>query len=116
MKRIILFLLFLSTFQLSKAETPILTVEYKYSNVKDTLHFQSLKNDNEFCCNFVVLSTPGDSINKNVTILRHTETGVILGTIYGRPSKEFILKICQQYGYLNREYVDNLANQMKRKS
>lgn len=115
MKKIILSLLFLVVFQLSKAETPVLTIEYKYSNAVDTTHFQKMKLDNEFCCNFMIVSTPNDSTNKDVTILKHTQTGVTLGVIYGRPSKDFILKICQQYGYLDRNYVDDLALKLSTK-
>jgi len=116
MKKIILSLIFLSLFQIAKADNPILTVEYKYSNVNDTTHFQKMRLDNEFCCNFIIESTPGDSLNNDVTILKHTETGVVLGKIYGKPSKDFIIKICEQYGYLNRNYVDELAYKIKRKS
>ena len=114
MKKLILSITFLLAFQFVKAETPILTIEYKYSNAVDTVHFQSMKLDNEFCCNFVIVSTPSDTTNKDMTILKHTQTGVTLGVIYGRPTKEFILKICQQYNYLDRQYVDNLVSLMSK--
>lgn len=109
MKKLILSILFITCLQLVKAETPVLTIEYKYSNAVDTVHFQKMKLDNEFCCNFVVISTPGDTTTQDMTILKHTQTGVTLGIIYGKPTKEFILQICKQYNYLDREYVDNLA-------
>lgn len=112
MKRLILSIIFLTCFQILKAETPVLTLEYKYSNSVDTVHFQKMKLDNEFCCNFVILSTPSDTVNKDVTILKHTKTGVVLGVIHGRPTKEFILQVCKQYNYLDKEYVDKLAMQV----
>lgn len=113
MKRILLALIFLTISNITKADNPILTVEYKYSSVKDTLHFQKMRMDNDFCCNFVIESTPSDSLDQDVTIIKHTESGVILGRIYGKPTKEFIIKICNQYGYLNRNYVDELVYKLK---
>jgi hypothetical protein len=70
-----------------------------------------MKSDNEFCCNFIITSTPADSIG-NVTLLRHTKTGVVLGTFYGRPSKEFIMEICNKMGYLDSKNVDAIAENM----
>lgn len=110
MKKMILVLLLLTT-QLAKAETPIITIEYKYKNASDTTHFVNMKSDNEFCCNFIITSTPSDS-NENVTLLRHTKTGVILGTFYGKPSKDFIMEICNKMGYLDSKNVDAIAENM----
>ena len=112
MKNILTTLLIVLCFSVVKAEPPVITLEYKYSNPTDTLHFQNMKTDNEFCCNFVIMSTEADSTNSDVVFLKHTETGVVLGKIYGKPSKEFILQICQTYGYLNKDIVDKLAYQM----
>lgn len=112
MKKILTTLLIVLSFSVVKAETPVITLEYKYSNPIDTLHFENMKSDNDFCCNFVITSTEADSTNSDVVLLRHTETGVVLGKIYGKPTKQFILQICQTYGYLNKESVDKLAYQM----
>ena len=110
MKKLILITLLLG-FQIVKAETPIITSEYKYKNASDTTHFVNMKSDNEFCCNFIITSTPADS-SGNVTLLRHTKTGVVLGTFYGRPSKEFIMEICNKMGYLDSKNVDAIAENM----
>lgn len=111
MKKIILIALLILGFQIVKAETPIITIEYKYKNASDTTHFVNMKSDNEFCCNFIITSTPADS-SGNVTLLRHTKTGVVLGTFYGRPSKEFIMEICNKMGYLDPKNVDAIAENM----
>jgi hypothetical protein len=108
MKKLILITLLILGFQILKAETPIITIEYKYKNASDTTHFVSMKSDNEFCCNFIITSSPSDS-NGNVTLIKHTRTGVVLGTIYGRPSKEFIVNICNKMGYLDQNKVDLMA-------
>jgi hypothetical protein len=111
MKKIVLITLLILGFQIVKAETPIITIEYKYKNASDTTHFVKMKSDNEFCCNFIITSTPSDS-TENVTLLRHTKTGVVLGTFYGRPSKEFIMDICNRMGYLDSKNVDAIAENM----
>jgi hypothetical protein len=113
MKKISLILLILLTgSQLVKAEnTPIITIEYIYKNVSDTSYFANLKSDNDFCCNFLVTSSLSES-NENVTLLRHTKTGVVLGTFYGRPSKEFIMEICRKMGFLDSNNVDMIAENM----
>lgn len=111
MKKLVLLLVILFSFELVKADnSPAITIEYKYKNVSDTtVYFKTLKSDNDFCCNFLITATPSDSTGNNVTLLRHTKTGVILGTFYGKPSKEFILEICNKMGYLDAERVDVIA-------
>lgn len=111
MKKLILITLLILGVQIVKAETPIITIEYKYKNASDTTHFVNMKSDNEFCCNFIITSTPSDS-NENVTLLRHTKTGVVLGTFYGKPSKQFIMDICNRMGYLDQSNVDKIAEDM----
>mgnify|MGYP001290471207 CR=1 FL=1 len=111
MKKLILITLLVLGIQVVKAETPIITIEYKYKNASDTTHFVNMKSDNDFCFNFIITSTPSDS-NENVTLLRHTKTGVVLGTFYGRPSKEFIMEICNKMGYLDSKNVDAIAENM----
>jgi hypothetical protein len=111
MKKIILIALLILGFQLVKAESiPIITIECKYSSASDTTHFTNLKNDNEFCCNFI-LTTSLDYC-ENVTLIKHTKTGVVLGTFYGKPSKEFIMEICNKMGYLDSKNVDAIAENM----
>lgn len=113
MKKIIVLLLLLTGSQFVKAESkpiPILTIECKYSNASDTTHFVYLKNDNEFCCNFI-LTTSLDSC-EDITLIKHTKTGVVLGRFYGKPSKEFIMDICNKMGYLDQDKVDKIAESM----
>jgi hypothetical protein len=111
MKKIILLLLLLTGSQLVKAESkPIITIECKYSNASDTIHFVNLRSDNEFCCNFI-LTTSLDYC-QDVTLIKHTKTGVVLGTFYGKPSKEFIMTICNKMGYLDQNNVDKIAESM----
>ena len=113
MKNLFLILLIVLTgSQFAKADnTPAITIEYKYKNLSDTTYFTTLKSDNDFCCNFLITSNLSDS-NDNVTLLRHTKTGVVLGTFYGRPSKEFIMDICKKMGFLDPKNVDMIAENM----
>jgi hypothetical protein len=113
MKKLALILLIILTgSQLVKAEnTPSITIEYKYKNSSDTTHFVSMRSDNEFCCNFVIIASRSEN-DENVTLIKHTKTGVILGTIYGKPSKKFIMDICNKMGYLDQKNVDRVANDM----
>jgi hypothetical protein len=107
MKNLLLIVSLFLGFQIAKADTPKITIECKYVNVIDSLHFTKLKSDNEFCCNFLV--TSGIDSTGNITLIKHTKTGVVLGTIYGKPSKEFIMDICNKMGYLDQENVDRIA-------
>jgi hypothetical protein len=94
--------------QFVKAESkPIITIECKYLNASDTTHFVYLKNDSEFCCNFIL--TTSLDYSEEVTLIKHTKTGVVLGTFYGKPSKEFIMDICNKMGYLDQNKVDKIA-------
>jgi carbonic anhydrase len=112
MKKIFLILLIILTgSQFVKADnTPAITIEFKYVNASDTTHFVKLKSDNEFCCNFIVTSSFNSK--EDVTLLKHTKTGIVLGTFYGRPSKEFIMDICKKMGYLDQKNVDKVAESM----
>lgn len=111
MKKLIILFILLSFSQLIKAETlPTITIECKYVNYSDTTHFVKLKSDNEFCCNFVLVSSLNSK--ENVTLIKHTETGVVLGTFYGKPSKELIMDICNKMGYLDKDNVDRIAKSM----
>jgi hypothetical protein len=112
MKKIFLILLIILTgSQFVKADnTPAITIECKYVNASDTTHFVKLKSDNEFCCNFIVTSSLNSK--EDVTLLKHTKTGVVLGTFYGKPSKEFIMDICKKMGYLDQKNVDMIAQSM----
>jgi hypothetical protein len=111
MKKIILILSLLLGSQIVSAESlPSITIECKYVNASDTTHFIKLKSDNEFCCNFIVTSSLNS--NENITLIKHTKTGVVLGTIYGKPSKEFIMDICNRMGYLDQTNVDKIADGM----
>lgn len=114
MKNIILILTLCFCINFVKAsEKPPITIEYKYTVASDTLHLKEMKNDNDFCCNFVVVSSKADSTHSDVTLIKHTETGAVLGVIYGKASKKFILDICKQYGYLDKENVDRMANRIQ---
>jgi hypothetical protein len=112
MKKIFLIILIILTgSQFVKADnTPAITIECKYVNASDTTHFVKLKSDNEFCCNFIVTSILNS--NENITLIKHTRTGVVLGTIYGRPSKEFIMDICRKNNFLDQDNVDKIAESM----
>lgn len=108
MKKLTLTFILLIVSQLTKAEGNPLTIEYKYKAASDTSYCSILKSDPDFCCFFVVTASPSES-NDNITLIKHTKTGVVLGTFYGRPSKKSIMEVCEKYGYLDPKVADEMA-------
>ena len=112
MKKLTLTLILLTIIQFAKAEgNPPLTIEYKYKSVSDTTYCSNLKLDNNFCCNFIITSSPSQT-NDNIMLIKHTKTGVVLGTFYGKPSKSFIMEVCSKQGYLDPSKVDKIVQKM----
>jgi hypothetical protein len=112
MKKLTITLILLTIIQFTNAEgNPPLTIEYKYKSTSDTTYCSSLKSDNNFCCNFIITSTPSET-NDNMMIIKHTKTGVVLGTFYGKPSKIFIMEVCNKQGYLDTTKVDKIVQKM----
>ena len=113
MKKLTLTLILLTIIQFTKAEgnpTP-LTIEYKYKLASDTTYCSNLKSDDNFCCNFIITSTPSQT-NDNIMLIKHTKTGVVLGTFYGKPSKSFIMEVCNKHGYLDTTKVDKIVQKL----
>ena len=108
MKKLTLTLILLTIIQFAKAEgNPPLTIEYKYKSTSDTTYCSNLKLDNNFCCNSSLSET-----NDNTMLIKHTKTGVVLGTFYGKPSKSFIMEVCSKQGYLDPSKVDKIVQKM----
>jgi hypothetical protein len=91
MKKIIT-LLILTSLNLSAHDEPKLVLEHQYVNHKSINYLIELKSDSTFCCLFEIKFVKSKGV-ENITIIKHKETGVELGTIYGTPTKEFISMI-----------------------
>lgn len=85
------------------ANEPTLVLEV-HSNKEAELQIVSdyLK-DESLCCIFEVQTKSAESTG-SYTQIKHRETGVVLGTFYGTPSKAFILKIYKEQ--LTPEYIE----------
>ena len=94
MKKILTLLAFsLIVLNLSAKETePKLILEYNYGCTCDTMRVVALKDDPNFCCYYEIQAKP-NSASEDICYIRDKETGVLLGTIYGKPTKEFLLYI-----------------------
>lgn len=102
MKKIILVLLTVLAFNLSRANNePTLVLEFH--NVEAT-KLNSLKTDTEFCCIFEIKSVKSEV---SVTKVIHKESGIVLGTFYGTPTKEFIMEIYKTR--LTPEYIKSVV-------
>lgn len=87
MKKLLLFLsLFLTTSFLFAnepvTETPMLTVSV------DSVSYQRLSNHEDVCCFYQVRLS---NQTNGKTIIYHSQTGVVLGTIYGTVSAEYLM-------------------------
>jgi len=110
MKKLIITLILLTIIQFAKADgnPTLLTIEYKYKKASDTTYCSNLKSDDNFCCNFIITSSLSET-NDNTMLIKHTKTGVVLGTFYGKPSKSFIMEVCSKQGYLDPSKVDKIV-------
>jgi hypothetical protein len=45
-------------------------------------------------------------------LIKHTKTGVVLGTFYGKPPRSFIMEVCSKQGYLDPSKVDKIVADM----
>ena len=98
MKKILTLLAFsLMVLNLSAKETePKLILEYNYGCTCDTMRVVALKDDPNFCCYYEIQAKP-NSASEDICYIRDKETGALLGTIYGKPSKEFLLHIYETH-------------------
>ena len=76
----------------AKNEEPKLLLEYNYGCTCDTSRVLNMKADPNFCCYFDIECKANNS-SEDICYIRDKETGVLLGTIYGKPTKEFLLYI-----------------------
>ena len=109
MKKILTLIAFaLIVFSASAKETePTLVLEYYYTNKADSVYISnSIKSDESLCCSFVVVLKPSKT-NGSETQIKHRETGIVLGTIYGTPTKEFLVFV--QQNYLTEQYINDIV-------
>ena len=107
MKRLlILFVLALFSQSVMAANEPTLILEVHAKNQSEFNVVNHYLTDDTLCCLFEVHSTLTDS-SEAYTQIKHKKTGVVLGTFYGTPSKEFILKIYKEQ--LTPEYIDRIV-------
>lgn len=111
MKKITLAIIGLLAFNIAKAsDEPKLVLEYTYTNKADSVYIaNNIKNDKDLCCTFTIVLTPSKTGDKQ-TLIKHKETGILLGTIYGTPTKEFLALI--EKNYLNEQYINDIVPRM----
>jgi hypothetical protein len=98
-------LLVLSSSIALASNEPTLVLEVHSSKETEMRVVSDYLSDDALCCIFEVKSTLTDS-TRSYTQIKHRETGVVLGTFYGTPSKDFILKIYrEQFTPAYIEYV-----------
>ena len=102
MKKTIVTLLFLLTFIGVKANNePTLVLEVHYTKQSEANMFQ---NDSNLCCLFDLKTMQS---GESYTRVIHKESGVVLGTFYGTPTKEFIMEIYQKQ--LTPDYINYIV-------
>ena len=111
MKKITLAFIGLLVFNIAKAsDEPKLVLEYTYTNKADSVYIvNNIKNDKDLCCTFTIVLSKSKTGDKQ-TFIKHKETGVLLGTIYGTPTKEFLAII--EKNYLNEQYIKDVVPKM----
>jgi hypothetical protein len=96
MKKImILVMLAFSVNVKAENEDPKYIIEYSYVNANDTLRITNLKSDANFCCYYDIEMKASES-KSDVCYIKDKKTGVLLGTLYGKPTKEFLLFIYEK--------------------
>lgn len=88
----------------AKNGEPKLLLEYNYGCTCDTSRVLNMKSDAGFCCYFDI-EVKANTSSEDICYIRDRESGVLLGTIYGKPTKEFLLHIYQTN--LKYLYADN---------
>lgn len=80
----------------AKDNEPKYVVEYNYGCTCDTNKVTHLKQDIDFCCYYEIELKPNNA-NEDVCYIKDKETGALLGTIYGKPTKEFLVYIYNEH-------------------
>lgn len=88
MKKFITICLTLFTLISKASDSPKIKIEYRYTQASDTTFISRLRSDKDFCCKFEIVSVKSDDSESSSVI--DVKTGLVLGTIYGRPSKAFL--------------------------
>jgi hypothetical protein len=94
-KILILMLLAFSVNVKAENEEPKYIIEYEYSNASDTLRVANLKADVNFCCYYDIVMKANNT-DSDVCYIKDKKTGVLLGTLYGKPTKEFLLLVYEK--------------------
>lgn len=94
-KILILVMLAFSVNVKAENEDPKYIIEYSYVNANDTLRITNLKADANFCCYYDIEMKASES-KSDVCYIKDKKTGVLLGTLYGKPTKEFLLFIYEK--------------------
>jgi hypothetical protein len=102
MKKLALLLLATLTFSVAQASNePTLILEVQFKDRVEVNKIKSLENDTNLCCLFDITIK---SSTDNITRVIHKETGIVLGTFYGTPSKQFLMEIYQTH--LTPKYIN----------
>lgn len=94
-KILILVMLAFSVNVKAENEEPKYIIEYSYVNASDTLNVSKLKADDNFCC-YYNIEMKASSVKSDICYIKDKQTGALLGTLYGKPTKEFLLFIYEK--------------------
>jgi hypothetical protein len=106
MKNILFLLLLLPTLLFANGPVkpvnePALVLELVFTSSSS---IDYLSTDADLCCVYDFCQS--DSLKPGVTLVRHKQTGVVLGTIYGVPTKSFLKMLSEK---LTPEYIANIV-------
>ena len=108
MKKFITICLTLFTLISKASDSPKIKIEYRYTQSSDTTFISRLRSDKDFCCKFEIVSFKSDGSESSSVI--DVKTGLVLGTIYGRPSKAFLDQLSKTV--LSEEAVRDILNKL----
>ena len=108
MKKFITICLTLFTLISKASDSPKIKIEYRYTQASDTTFISRLRSDKDFCCKFEIVSIKSDDSESSSVI--DVKTGLVLGTIYGRPSKAFLDQLSKTV--LSEEAVRDILNKL----
>ena len=105
-KLICIFAVFMLSLTAFAENEPTLILEVHAKTQAELKLVTQYANDTTFCCLFDVQAELTGSEDSYTKII-HKETGIVLGTVHGTPSKQFILKIYKEF--LTPAYIDKVV-------
>ena len=95
MKTFILFVLILISIKTKANDETKFILEFYYGNSNNISKLFNLKDDETICCLFEFRFVRKNELNEVYALVKDKNTNIILGTLYGVPTKEFIMNLIQ---------------------